>query len=368
MEAPRRLHDRHAADADDPANMVSLSLSTLSSLNVLVQALEKADSSRTSPLRKALVEFEATARDDPNPAAVWRALREQLLILERDDDPLVAKEVTKLRAACDTELGSLAPVLGSAAGGVAMIVKDREGARLLEEIEGHAEELHLTPLSDPPSAGSETEHSVEVSSSATPWDPPPSLEVLTDELLPLLLSAAPPPSKSILDDSALLVTLALYPSLVLPPGKTLLSLFARPSFASSDADAIEETPARKRKRALDEVAMDSLGKRGKGMEGVTKALHMTTEERVAVMMKSAYWDQVRCPSSVRIFVRTLMLTALLSTDRRPAPRPAAVDAANAQARPTPDRLDRRRAYTTSTVVACESLPRPKRSTSWCLGS
>jgi hypothetical protein len=286
--------------ADDHRKMVSLSLSTLGSLGALVQALKKTGSPQAASLEAALVAFEAAARRNPNPAAEWRGLRDELLALERDD-PAEAKEVAKLRAACDAELAGLASGPEAATGGVTMVINDPEGAELLEEIEQIKEQtgdLHLTaavPSAESVTDGSEPSCSAEVPPAAYEPAPLPSLESLPDELLPLLLSAARPPVQSGLSDSALLVTLALYPSLVLPPGKTLLSLFARPSLTSSGAGPAEDTYARKRKRALDEVAMDSLGKRGKGMDGVTKALGMTPEERVAVMMKSAYWDQVSRP-------------------------------------------------------------------------
>lgn len=272
--------------------MVSLSLPTLGSLSALVQALEKGRSPRAARLQAALVAFEAAARENPNPVPEWRVLREQLLLLERND-PAEATEVAKLRAACDAELVGLASEPEAATAGVTMVVNDPEGAKLLEEIEEQTEDLHLSSIAPPAVAGSEAGRLAEQPPADNPPAPLPSLDALPDELLPLLLSAARPPARRGLSDSTLLVTLALYPSLVLPPGKTLLSLFARPSATASSAGAADETPARKRKRALDEVAMDSLGKRGKGMDGVTKALGMTAEERVAVMMKSAYWDQVR---------------------------------------------------------------------------
>lgn len=313
--------------------MVSLSLPSLGQLHALAQALSTTNSAHAPALARALAAFEAASRAGPTPAPEWLVLRAVLVEVEHDGGE-ASGAVAKLRAACEAELAGLSDATtaaadgmpagagaGEAGGPVELVVNDPEGERLLEEMEGQAEDLRLSPADeqqadDPDGPSPAAAAAAKQDGPPTPVPGPgqadvgplPALHALPTELLPLLLSAARLPSTpptnagpSGLSDSALLTTLVLRPTLVLPPGKTLLSLLARPptpsspspSISADAADVDVDSPARKRKRQLDEVALGALGKRGKGLDGAVRALGMTMEERVGVLMKSAWWDQVR---------------------------------------------------------------------------
>lgn len=254
--------------------MVSLPVPLLTALSGLLQTLP-ADHPQHAALHQALGAFTSPSLS-PDPVDEAHALQAVLAQLEKD--PERQKDAHRLGQQCVDVLQDSLKDKDVAA--VEMRVNDPEGERILEEMEEQTSDLHLdlAPLDD----NSSPVDPVESPRAATPVATDSPGFALPSELLPLLLSAPLPPRAPSLSSSALLVTLSLQPSLVLLPGKSLLSLIARPP---------SDERKRKRQRNLDELAMDSLGKRGKGLEGQTVGMSM--EERVGVMMKSAFWDHVR---------------------------------------------------------------------------
>lgn len=174
---------------------------------------------------------------------------------------------------------------------------EMKGEEKKEEVLSHSSggqsgmvEMKSNGLVPGPAEADEETQEIEQGTAAVTLDPPAPQDQLPEveippTLLPLILSALSSTASNLaakerkeLGNVSLLTTLALKPTLILPPGKTLASLL-------SLSGAEEEARERKRKRRVSEGSGDE-GKerRGEGVGGL--------EERVGKMMRKAFWDDV----------------------------------------------------------------------------
>lgn len=136
----------------------------------------------------------------------------------------------------------------------------------------------------------------------TPSIAPEPKSSIPPQLLPMILSSLgtnPLPSSAqstnatrALSDATLLTTLALQPTLVLPPGKTLGSILSQPSSQANSSDPEEQERERKRKR-LSDASSSSAATSTAPPSSQPASQQEILEQRISKMMKLAFWDDAR---------------------------------------------------------------------------
>lgn len=232
--------------------MVRLSQDVLIALHALLRQLQP--SPRTTHLASALAAFETST--DTSPVEEWTTLRAALRETVADLSGSDAAGYAELVDRAEDEMRS--------------VVEQAEKGDAVGQISVESNGL-LPPspssssLSDQTASSSKEPSQPAPLSSSPPPLPLPGALHIPPAFLPLLLGALSSEPKATLSSSALLTTLAIAPHLVLPPGKTLQSLFSQPRGNEEEVAAI-----RKRKRS------------GEG----------SLEDRISFMMRNAFWDDV----------------------------------------------------------------------------
>lgn len=238
--------------------MVQPSQSILRSLNLFLQT-------QSSTLPSSLVSRLSIAlRSFSNPPAIpWTALHPILIDVQNALPTLEHKN----------QFGELLKIAE----------EEMRGVEQAEKAAAKGGGIEMKPNGLMPSSSPSSPSTQQASSSS----PPPTSLSIPPSLLPLILTALSTDQnpKASLSNATLLTTLALEPTLILPPGKTLASLLSAP-----DAEAREK----KRKRLS---ATSSEGSAGRG-GGPTRGGVASLEERVGGMMKQAFWDDVSARGSV----------------------------------------------------------------------